>query len=59
LQGENWDNEITTHYDLFGKKMQDNSAIRLGANVLEGKATYRAVADAFGLEYTSIDTFLS
>ena len=40
------------------KAMQDNHEIKLGANVIEGKITYRAVAEAFDLEYTPVDTFL-
>jgi len=38
--------------------MQKNSDIKLGANVIDGKVTYRAVADAFGLDYTPIDDLL-
>lgn len=38
--------------------MIDNKEIKLGANVIKGKVTYESVADAFGLEYTDIDTFL-
>jgi alanine dehydrogenase len=40
------------------KAMQENEEIRLGANVIDGKVTYKAVAEAFDLEYVSIDTFL-
>jgi len=40
------------------KAMQENNEIRLGANVINGKITYKAVAEAFGLEYTPVDTFL-
>ncbi len=40
------------------KAMQDNNEIRLGANVIAGKITYKAVAEAFDLEYTAVDTFL-
>ena len=40
------------------KAMQDNPEIRLGANVVKGKVTYQGVAEAFGLEYTPIDTLL-
>ena len=39
------------------KAMQDNQEIRLGANVIDGKVTYQAVADAFGLEYTPVEMF--
>jgi alanine dehydrogenase len=40
------------------KAMQQNPEIRMGANVVKGKVTYRGVADAFGLKYTPIDTLL-
>jgi len=38
--------------------MKDNEEIKLGANVINGKVTYKGVADAFGLEYTDIDQLL-
>jgi alanine dehydrogenase len=38
--------------------MQENPEIKLGANVVKGKVTYKGVADAFGLEYTSLDKLL-
>jgi alanine dehydrogenase len=37
------------------KAMADNAEIRRGANVVQGRVTYKAVADSFGLEYTPID----
>lgn len=40
------------------KAMQENSEIKLGANVVNGKITYKAVAEAFDLDYVSIDTLL-
>jgi alanine dehydrogenase len=40
------------------KAMKDSPAIKLGANVVKGKVTYQGVADAFDLEYTSIDRLL-
>jgi alanine dehydrogenase len=40
------------------KAMVENKEIKLGANVVDGKITYRAVADAFNLPYTEIDTVL-
>ena len=40
------------------KAMRENSEIKLGANVVNGKVTYKGVADAFGLEYVSIDNLL-
>ena len=40
------------------KAMLDNREIKLGANVIKGKITYEAVAQAFDLEYTPVDSFL-
>lgn len=40
------------------KAMQENKEIRLGANVINGKITYKGVADAFGFAYVPIDTLL-
>lgn len=40
------------------KAMQENNEIKLGANVVEGTITYKAVAEAFDMDYTSIDKFL-
>jgi len=40
------------------KAMQENNEIKLGANVIDGKITYQAVADAFDLEHTAIDSLL-
>jgi alanine dehydrogenase len=40
------------------KAMQESEEIRLGANVIDGKVTYKAVAEAFDLEYVSIDSLL-
>jgi alanine dehydrogenase len=40
------------------RAMQENTEIKLGANVIKGKVTYKAVAYAFGLEYVPIDTLL-
>jgi len=36
------------------KAMQENEEIKLGANVINGMITYKAVAEAFNLEYTNI-----
>jgi alanine dehydrogenase len=33
------------------RAVQENSALMKGVNVVDGRVTYRAVADAFGLEY--------
>lgn len=38
--------------------MSENPEIRLGANVVHGRVTYRAVADAFGMERASIEEIL-
>ena len=40
------------------RAMRENKEIRLGANVISGKVTYKGVADAFGLDYTPIDSLL-
>jgi alanine dehydrogenase len=32
--------------------------IRRGANVINGKITYKGVSDAFSLDYTDIDSLL-
>jgi alanine dehydrogenase len=40
------------------KAMQENEEIKLGANVIDGKVTYRGVADAFDLEYVAPEAFL-
>jgi alanine dehydrogenase len=37
------------------KAMQENDEIKLGANVIDGKVTYRAVAEAFDMDYTRGD----
>jgi len=41
------------------KAMLENEEIKLGANVVNGKVTYKGVADAFRIKYTSIDTILN
>ncbi|HSB04059.1 MAG TPA: alanine dehydrogenase [Thermodesulfobacteriota bacterium] len=40
------------------RAMKENPEIKLGANVVKGKVTYKGVADAFGLEITPIDSLL-
>jgi alanine dehydrogenase len=40
------------------RAMKENNEIKLGANVIKGKVTYKGVADAFGLELTPIDKLL-
>jgi alanine dehydrogenase len=41
------------------KAMQENEEIKLGANVIDGKVTYRAVAEAFDLEYTPVEKLIT
>lgn len=40
------------------KAIKENREIRLGANIIDGKITYKAVADAFNLDYTKVDDLL-
>ncbi len=40
------------------KAMKANPEIKLGANVVKGKVTYKGVADAFGLKYTPVERLL-
>jgi alanine dehydrogenase len=40
------------------KAMNENSEIKAGANVVEGKVTYKGVAEVFGLKYESINKLL-
>jgi alanine dehydrogenase len=40
------------------KAMRENTEIKLGANVIDGKVTYKAVAEAFDLAHTPIDAML-
>ena len=40
------------------RAMRENLEIKLGANVVKGKVTYKGVSDAFDLEYTPIDDML-
>jgi alanine dehydrogenase len=40
------------------KAMKENTEIKLGANIVNGKITYKGVADAFGLKYTPIDNLI-
>nr|WP_319490572.1 alanine dehydrogenase [uncultured Desulfobacter sp.] len=39
--------------------MQTNPEIKRGANIINGKVTYKAVADAFGLTYTPVDQLMN
>jgi alanine dehydrogenase len=38
--------------------LRRNPALQLGLNVYQGKVTYKAVADAFGLDYTPMSELL-
>ena len=40
------------------KATQQNPEIKYGANVVKGKVTYAGVAEAFGLEFTPIDSLI-
>jgi alanine dehydrogenase len=40
------------------KAMKQNPEIKQGANVVKGKVTYKGVADAFGIKFTSIESLL-
>lgn len=40
------------------KAMRENNEIKLGANIVKGKVTYKGVADAFDLDLTRIDDLL-
>jgi alanine dehydrogenase len=40
------------------KAMRENKEIKLGANVVNGRITYKGVSDAFDLEYVNIDGLL-
>jgi len=40
------------------KAMKENQEIKLGANIVNGRVTYKGVSDAFGLDYTAIDQLL-
>ena len=40
------------------RAMRENPEIKLGANVMNGKVTYKAVAETFGLEYIPIESLL-
>jgi alanine dehydrogenase len=40
------------------KAMKENPEIKLGANVVKGKVTYKGVADALDLEFVPIDSLL-
>jgi hypothetical protein len=37
------------------KAMQENAEIKAGANVIDGKVTYKAVAEAFDMDFTPVE----
>jgi alanine dehydrogenase len=39
------------------RAMQENEEIKRGANVIDGKVTYKAVAEAFNLDYVATESF--
>src|SRR4051812_2942009 len=39
--------------------LKDNPALKKGLNIVDGKVTYPAVAEAFGLPFTSPDSYLN
>ncbi len=40
------------------KACKENNELKLGLNVVNGKVVYKGVADAFGLEYSDVDSVL-
>jgi alanine dehydrogenase len=40
------------------KALQENSEIKRGANVVQGKVTFKGVADALNLKYTPVDELI-
>jgi alanine dehydrogenase len=40
------------------KAMQENAEIKAGANVIDGKVTYKAVAEAFDMDFTPVETLI-
>ena len=43
----------------FEAAVKTNNELKLGLNMVDGKITYKGVADAFGFEYHEVDTVLS
>jgi len=37
----------------------ENRELKLGLNIINGKVCYKAVSEAFNLEYTPVDDFLN
>jgi len=42
----------------YEKAAKENPEIAKGVNIIKGKVTYKAVADAFGLEYYPMESLL-
>jgi alanine dehydrogenase len=40
------------------KALKENADLAKGANVIDGKVTYKGVAEAFGMEYTDLKSLL-
>ena len=40
------------------KSAQESTAMKVGLNIVEGKITYQGVAEAFEMEYGSVDDVL-
>jgi len=40
------------------RAVRENGALAKGVNVVDGKVTYPAVAETFGLDYTPVGEFL-
>lgn len=41
------------------KACSDNNELKLGLNVINSKVVYKGVSEAFGLDYTPVDSFLN
>lgn len=41
------------------KACADNNELKLGLNVINGKVVYKGVSEAFGLDYTPVESFLN
>jgi alanine dehydrogenase len=41
------------------KACSDNNELKLGLNVINGKVVYKGVSEAFGLDYTPVESFLN
>ncbi len=43
----------------YEQAIRTNPEIRFGLNMIDGKITYRGVADAFGFEYTPVEKLIN